>query len=374
MTAPIRIINFISVDASDATRKQLACLVSHLQDDEFEPSVCCLVHRNDSAPDFSGFPVVVDLLEEPRGFDFRAQRALRDYVLERQPQVVHTWGGVANRHGRLAATRAQVPKVVAMEQEETSPVNWLDRWHDARLAKRTQRLVASTQHAGHHAIRAGRSPTQIQVVPHGLTVVSAPNSANKSRLHAALGLSPDTRIFAVVTPLQRSAHLEDAIWVASILQEIRNDAHVVIVGQGNDYRRLVQYARQTKTTPKVHFVHEMATDVWTEAEVLLSTGTCAASAETILQAMAAGMPVVATDEPPHQELVVPGETGFLVKSRDAADLARQVNKLLDDPTLAANFRVAAQNVIAQTYSVESMVQRYTAIYRKLVAVLSEVGG
>jgi len=90
--------------------------------------------------------------------------------------------------------------------------------------------------------------------------------------------------------------------------------------------------------------------------------------------MAGGMPVVATDEPPHQELVVSGETGFLVKSRDAADLARQVNKLLDDPALAADFGMAAQNVIAQAYSVESMVQRYAAIYRKLVAVLSEVGG
>ncbi len=186
MNAPIRILNFISADASDATRQQLARLVSHLQDDEFEASVCCLVPHDDNAPDFSGFPVVVELLEEPRGFDFRAQRALRDHISERQPQVVHTWGGAANRHGRQAAIRAQVPNVVAMEQEEISPVNWLNRWHDARLAKHTKRLVANTQHAGHHAIRAGRSPTQIQVVPHGLTVVSAPNSANKKPMTLAI--------------------------------------------------------------------------------------------------------------------------------------------------------------------------------------------
>jgi glycosyltransferase involved in cell wall biosynthesis len=69
------------------------------------------------------------------------------------------------------------------------------------------------------------------------------------------------------------------------------------------------------------------------------------------------------DTPANRELVVPGETGFLASPGDRAGFGRLANTILNDPALARRVAAAAQQRIANVFSVESMVEKHAAVYR-----------
>jgi glycosyltransferase involved in cell wall biosynthesis len=83
--------------------------------------------------------------------------------------------------------------------------------------------------------------------------------------------------------------------------------------------------------------------------------------------MAAAVPVVATDVRGNRELVIPETTGYLVPVGARAAFAGHTNKLLDDPSLAKRLGQAAQERIQREFTVEKMVQQYTAMYHGLLA-------
>ena len=87
---------------------------------------------------------------------------------------------------------------------------------------------------------------------------------------------------------------------------------------------------------------------------------------TIMEAMAAGVPVVASDIWGNRELVVHGETGFLAPLGDRATLARYANKLLDDPELARRFGQQGRERISKEFTIETMVDKHAALYRELL--------
>jgi glycosyltransferase involved in cell wall biosynthesis len=100
--------------------------------------------------------------------------------------------------------------------------------------------------------------------------------------------------------------------------------------------------------------------------VLWSTSGYEGQSNVILEAMAAGVPVVATDIPGTRELVMPGTTGYLAPVGDRAGFAKHTVRLLDDPELAARFSAAARDRMRSNFSVETMVERHAALYRELL--------
>ena len=102
-------------------------------------------------------------------------------------------------------------------------------------------------------------------------------------------------------------------------------------------------------------------------DVLWSTSGYEGQSNAILEAMAAGVPVVATDIPGTRELVLPDETGYLVPVGDRAGFARYTETLLNDSALAARISAAARRRAASEFSVEKMVGRYAALYWQLLA-------
>jgi glycosyltransferase involved in cell wall biosynthesis len=88
---------------------------------------------------------------------------------------------------------------------------------------------------------------------------------------------------------------------------------------------------------------------------------------SIMEAMAARLPVVASDIPPNRELVVHGQTGYLAPVGDRVAFAQLAERLLVDRNLADQFGAAARQRIAREFSIARMVERYTRIYREVLS-------
>lgn len=89
---------------------------------------------------------------------------------------------------------------------------------------------------------------------------------------------------------------------------------------------------------------------------------------TVLEAMATGLPVIATDVGGNPELVVPGRTGILVKTRDADALANAIRQYLDHPDMLATHGEAGRRTVEQDFSLQAMAGRYLDVYDSVLGI------
>ena len=178
-------------------------------------------------------------------------------------------------------------------------------------------------------------------------------------------LPEDSRLIGLVGRLWPQKRVKDAIWAADLLKVIRDDVHLLVIGDGPQRDRLRRFRDQVCIRDKVHFLGERG-DVprlLPHFDVLWSTSGYEGQSNVILEAMAAGVPVVATDIPGTRELVVPGATGYLVPVGDRAAFAKYTERLLNDAALAGRLSAAARERVQSEFSVAKMIERHAALYR-----------
>ena len=131
---------------------------------------------------------------------------------------------------------------------------------------------------------------------------------------------------------------------------------------------MLHFRKQCQIGDKVHFLGERndVPRLLPHFDLLWSTSGYEGQSNVILEAMAAGVPVVATDIPGTRELVSSGETGYLVPVGDRAGFAKYAQRLLNDAALAARLSAAARERVGREFSVERMVQRHAELYRDLL--------
>lgn len=362
-----RVLHIIPTLDRSGAEKQLMLLATHLARDEFDPHVCALTRSGPYEADLRQSGVPVTVIGKARKADPVAFLRLKRHIAAVKPDLVHTWLFAANSYGRAAALAAGVKHMVAAERCVDPWKVWhelaIDRW----LAKRTERIVVNSGGIRDFYARHGLPAERFVVIPNGI-VPPQPTTLSRDALLTELGLPSHARLIGAVGRLWPQKRVKDLIWAADLLKVIRDDVHLLIVGDGPHRPRLEQYRRQVRIEDKVHFLGHRS-DVWQlmpHFDVLWLGSEYEGLPNVIMEAMAAGVPVVASDISGNRDLVVPDETGYLVPVGDRAALARKANKLLDDAELSRRMGAAARQRISSDFSVERMVAAHVRLYRELL--------
>jgi glycosyltransferase involved in cell wall biosynthesis len=364
----IRVLEIIPTLVRGGAEKQLSLLATGLPRDEFDVHVAVLTHSGPYEDKLRAADVPVELIGKKWKIDPAAYWRLRRYIRELKPDLVHTWIFAANCYGRQAAFAAGVETVLAGERCVDHWKVWHELAIDRQLAKRTTKIVTNSTGVRDFYAEQGISAEKFAVIPNGIEPARAGGAITRDGLLGELEIPTDAKIIGAVGRLWPQKRYKDMIWAADLLKAARDDTYLLIVGDGPEYDSLNNYCTDIRSRDRIRFLGQRE-DVH-ELLPLLDCFWLASAYEgqsnAIMEAMAAGIPVVATDIPGNRDLVVPDETGYLVPVGDSAEMARKTQLVIDDVERAKRFGDSAKQRMRDDFSVEKMIKRHAELYRELV--------
>ena len=294
-------------------------------------------------------------------WDMPAVRALQALIVRERVSVVHTHSSIDGWVGGMAARLARVPVVRTRHVSIPIRAGWnpVYTW----LA---DRVITSGEAIRRMVVSAGVAPDRVVAIPAGVDLGEFPFRATSVSALAEAS-PPVIGSVAMFRGSKGHAHLIDAF---RMVRAERPAATLVLVGDGIRRAWVEDLARQAGLGSSVVF-----TGFRSDVPALLTGMHCFVLASTrtegvpqsLLQAFAIGVPVVASDIGGVPEVVVDGETGVLVKPESAIDLARGIEEILSAPEAAARRAVAARRLIEARFSHDKVVARLLAVYGDVMA-------
>lgn len=365
---PIRVLEMIPTLVRGGAEKQCALLASGLPRDRFETQVAVLTHTGPLEADLHAAGIPVHAIDKRWKFDPLAYLRLKRLIQELKPDVVHTWLFAANCYGRAAALACGV-KVIIGGERSVDP--WkrmhelaLDRW----FARRSACLATNSSGVVHFYASKGVPAEKFVVIPNGVSLPDTVGGTPREALLKQLALPPEVKLIAAVGRLWPQKRVKDLIWATDLLKCVRDDVHLLVIGEGPQRSRLEQFCRQCEIADHVHFLGERndVLSLLPHCECLWLGSGYEGQSNAILEAMSLGLPVIASDIPGNRDLVVPGVTGQLFPVGDRAQLAKFTKQLLEQPAEAQAMGAAGRDRVARDFSIAQMINRHAELYERLL--------
>ncbi len=338
-------------------------LLRGLDRDSFEPTVACLYGGDGAvAREIRALGIEVFDARMSHKADLLALLRLCRRMRRQRPAILHAYLFHANLLGRILGRLAGVPAVVCSErtmQTESEGRYRLNRWTVGLV----DRVVAVSANVGdfctHHI---GLPADKVVVIPSGVDLPPEP-PASRRQVRAELGIPPEAPLLGVVSRLDP---LKGIHFLLQALARIA-DAWLVVVGDGPQRDSLVALAAELDLIDRVHWAGQRrdVPRLLSAFDLYVQPSLHEGLPNAVLEAMAAGLPVVATAVGGTPELVVDGVTGLLVPPADPNALAWALASLLRDPDRRQCMGGAGRERVAEHFSVEQMVEKTERLYRDL---------
>lgn len=217
--------------------------------------------------------------------------------------------------------------------------------------------------------RDGLAADRVAAFPIGLDVNYFRPGAPDDDLRLEFGLPKGHQLVGLVSYLRSYKGHEYFIEAARMIVAQRLDVTFVIVGEGPEEQSIRSRIEQLGLSPRIRMLG-FRDDL---VNVLRSFDLFAIPSvegdtipQVLMQALAVGLPVVSTTVGSIPDVVIEGETGYVVPPRDAGALAKQIGKLLDDEALRRRMGLQGRALVERSYSLDRMLDRMEGVYDRLL--------
>jgi len=345
--------------------KQLCLLANHLPRDAFDVHVFLLTRDGPRSASLRSAGIPVTLIGKRFKADPSALLRLRRELQSLRPDIVHTWLFAANSFGRVAATLAKVPTVIGSERC-VDP--WKTEAHfmiDRQLAKYSNAITTNSTGVVEFYASHGIAKNLFRVIPNGI-MPRAGVEIDRDEACSRLGINPNHHLILAVGRLWPQKRYRDLIWAAELLATAREDISLVIIGDGPQRGELLRFRDAVTTPDRVRFagLRDDVSELLPHADAFWIGSDYEGQSNAVIEAMQAGVAVIASDIAGNRDLVIPEETGCLFAIGDTADLARKTNQLFLDRSQMTRFKENAMQRVRDQFSVELMVKRHAELYEE----------
>lgn len=230
----------------------------------------------------------------------------------------------------------------------------------------TDRVLPIRESLGRWAVANGASPERIRVIPHGIDTKTL-DADSHSDLWTMFDIPGDRKIISFVGRLSPENYLSDVLEMARILAAHRDDFCLVIAGGGEleDWLKR-QLTADPLLSGVVRLIGFRPRTLCFALRCQSAVSLCLMGGFSLIEACAAGRPVVSYDVEWHHELVKNKETGFLVKEHDIDSLVEVVSELLDNPDKADRMGGNAQKLAFEKHNIKTTSEIKKTAYKELI--------
>jgi glycosyltransferase involved in cell wall biosynthesis len=298
-------------------------------------------------------------------------RFLRDIakaIRQAQPDIVHCWLNSGNFWGRLGAILAGVKYII---------VAWrnCDIWKPLGM-KICEKLTTNRVHhttnsfacADYIAEKIGIPSNRFTVIYNGIDLNKYATDADRRQVFSGVTIPDGAKIVTMVGRLAAQKNYPMLLRVAQKAKLKGLSAHFLIVGGGQMYDKLNEMAGEFDVRDIVHFIG-IRTDipqVLAASDIFLFTTNFEGFPNALLEAMAAGLPVVSTNFAGIDELVQNGINGQIVACDDVNAACDCIKKYIDDPAIAKTTGSAGQQFVNSRFAMMTMVEKTCAFYKSVM--------
>lgn len=237
------------------------------------------------------------------------------------------------------------------------------------LTRFTDCSVANSEAGKRYLIERGINPSRVKVIYNGINL-NRLNAADEKvdEIRHKLGVSPTGKIVGMIATMfpvkNHTMFLNAAARICHFIPDVR----LALVGSGPLHSNLERLACDLGLESKVIFFGDQRdVGAYLKAfDIAVLTSDTEGCSNFLLEAMALGKPIVATDAGGNRELVYNGANGVLVPPRDAEALADAIINLLNNPALAQSMGQAGKERVTTQFSLENMVSQYESLYEDIL--------
>ena len=343
-------------------------LVRHLPS-HFEPVVCCINEAGPIGEEIrkTGTPVTVLGLTPGLRHPWHVG-GIRRYLRDVKPAIVHTFLLTASLYGRLAALLERVPIVIGTEVNIYERKRRHHRLAERLLMARTSRVIVSANSVrDFYAKQIHADPGKIDVVYNAVDWKSIQPTRSREDMRAALGIGANTKLAGVIARLtEQKGH---RYLFRAMATPALADLHLMVVGDGDLRTVLKEDAQALAIGSRVHFLGARRDlgDLLAAMDVFVMPSLWEGLPLSMILAMGAGLPVVATAVAGIPEVAENGKTGWLVPAGSIIGLSQALSGVFTDPVHAAAVGRAAREFVLPRFGIDSYVNAVAGLYDRLLA-------
>jgi len=286
-----------------------------------------------------------------------------------KPDIIHSWESMCSVYAMPVAKLLGIKFVNGFLRNAPPNFSVLNKtWLRAKFTFPFSDAIVANSKAGLKAYRV--KPHNSYFVHNGFDMSRLTNLCNSNEVRNRLGVKTDN-VVGMVASFSDNKDYNTFLSAAQTILSRRNDVSFVMVGDGYNLKAcknkvLPEFKSPIKFLGRIKNIEEIVN--------IFSLGVLSSNALThgegisnsIMEYMALGKPVIATDCGGNDELIIDGETGYLVSQANAEELAMRIVQLLDDDKLASRFGEAGHRRIVNEFSLEKMTTQYVKLYREIL--------
>lgn len=376
----IRVLHIINSLDIGGNERFLLQLLEHLPRSTFSQEVCVPDRGKDATRDLETacrrLNTPIKVLRVGGNWDVSVLPRLVCVILKGRFDVVHTHLIYSQVYGRLAAVAARTRCIVSSEQNVYAfkarlPFSWIER----RLSRWTERIIACSRKVREHLIqKVGVNPLRVVVVPNAVDTDVFFPIRKRTRLYRGvekvreeLGIEEGDTVIGTVGHMTRQKGYD--VLIAAMPQILRKHPRTkfVFVGRGLLREKLEKQARELGVAPQIRFagIRRDVPGVLNCLDVFVLPSLWEGFGTAIIEAMACGVPVVASRVGGIPEIIEDGVSGLLVPPGRPAFLVEAVTRLLDKPRKMREMARRGRTSAAERFSVRKMAQSVGKVYLQL---------
>lgn len=374
MARPIRILHVVDSLGKGGLENGLVNLISRLDPHRFEHVVCAMRRLGPNAERLEAAGARVVCLAGETGAHFQIGALIRK-IREVSPDLVHSrnWSAIeAVLAGKWVGAGGVIHSEHGLEPDTAKAEPWRRNCFRRLAFEAADRVLSvSNQLRDLHARRTGFSARRITVIHNGVDSDRfRPDTALRASVRAELGIAEDQYCIGCVGNLTPVKDYRTALQALGALDKTCKDWRFLVIGEGAERPQLEEFVQShPEWRHRVTFLglSHRVPEFLAAMDVYVLSSVIEGISNSLLEAMASGLPAVATAVGGNPEVVVDGESGLLFPAADSNRLAEQLLLLRHQPELRARLSTQARRRVREEFSIDSMVQSYQELYEGFTA-------